>query len=58
MERRGGFDEYVMTIGKGKCGDEKAEMYKKLVEEAFVKKGAEVQKADAELVEGYGDEYT
>ncbi|KAJ3074388.1 hypothetical protein HDU98_011363 [Podochytrium sp. JEL0797] len=58
MERRGGFDEYVMTVGKGMCGDEKAVMYKKMIEEAFKKEGGKVQARDVELVGGvYGEEY-
>ncbi|KAI9337976.1 hypothetical protein BDR26DRAFT_1008356 [Obelidium mucronatum] len=57
MERRGGFDEYLLTIGKSKCDDDKALFYKRLVEEAFAKKGKEVQAKDADLVSGYGEEY-
>ncbi|KAJ3122795.1 hypothetical protein HK100_011843 [Physocladia obscura] len=58
MERRGGFDEYLLTVGPSKCDDDKALMYKKMVEKAFKKQGRDVAARDLTLLkEKYGDDY-
>ncbi|KAJ3416546.1 hypothetical protein HDV05_001283 [Chytridiales sp. JEL 0842] len=58
IEKRGGFDEYVLTIGKDKCDDDIALMYKRLIEEAFVKQRDAVRAEEMQLIEqNYDAEY-
>ncbi|KAI8844469.1 hypothetical protein BJ741DRAFT_588534 [Chytriomyces cf. hyalinus JEL632] len=57
IERRGGFDEYILTSGEGRCNDDKALMYKRLIEAAYAEKGKNLQKEDAELASFYGSDY-
>ncbi|KAJ3208010.1 Diphthamide biosynthesis protein 2 [Entophlyctis luteolus] len=58
MERRGGFDEYILTSGAGRCDDDKALMYRRLIREAYKKKGGVIAEADTALLKAkYGSEY-
>ncbi|KAI8615944.1 hypothetical protein BC830DRAFT_1063878 [Chytriomyces sp. MP71] len=61
MERKGGFDEYVLSIGTNsdRCGCDNARMYKRLIDEAFAKEGATVLERDREVAaKVYGSEYS
>jgi large subunit ribosomal protein L28 len=51
MEKRGGFDEYVLTIGKEKCDDEAALMFKNKIEDAFTSQKDTVRSEELGLIE-------
>ncbi|KAJ3327973.1 hypothetical protein HDU76_010813 [Blyttiomyces sp. JEL0837] len=58
IEQRGGFDEYILTIGEKKCDNDAARMYKRLIDEAYAKKKDIVQKEEEALVAPiYGNSY-
>ncbi|KAJ3195482.1 hypothetical protein HK101_011985 [Irineochytrium annulatum] len=58
MQWAGGFDEYVLRCGKKRLDNKHAEMYKRLVEEAFQKQKEELRKEELELLGKHGDAYT
>ncbi|KAJ3217669.1 hypothetical protein HDU67_007492 [Dinochytrium kinnereticum] len=57
IERRGGFDEYLLTVGEGKCDNEPAKMYKKMVEKAFAKERDQIRQEELSLAAKYGEDY-
>ncbi|KAJ3106608.1 hypothetical protein HDU97_005973 [Phlyctochytrium planicorne] len=57
IERRGGFDEYLLSIGEGRCDNEHALMYKRMVEKAFEESKEQIRAEELRLAEKHGQEY-
>ncbi|KAJ3112863.1 Diphthamide biosynthesis protein 2 [Phlyctochytrium bullatum] len=57
IERKGGFDEYVLSIGDKRCDNDQARMYKKLVEEAFSKNKDSIREEEVSLAAKHGGDY-
>ncbi|KAI8839898.1 hypothetical protein BC829DRAFT_403657, partial [Chytridium lagenaria] len=57
LNMNGGFDEYLLSIGEGKCDNEPAKMYKRLVEEAYAKQRDQIRSEELNLASKHGQDY-